>query len=146
MRSSRIDGDRSENFRLLKMLRQTSRNFGIEVYLSRNRLAKFVENTCASWAAAPAHARRRRYTCRGKLIRWCRMRNHPDAVSLDPVNNDMRTDQVSRVRSRQIVAPMAQCRIAGDGLQRAVEFVALRDQLVVPPGHLVNRLLTKSPV
>ena len=56
-----------------------------------------------------------------------------DAVGFGAVNNDMGTDQVSQMRRRQVVAVMAQLRVAADRLERVIDLVAVGQKLVLAP-------------
>ncbi len=60
--------------------------------------------------------------------------DNADAVSVGTVDDDVRTDQESQMRGRQVVATMAKLRVVADRLERIVDFVAVGQELVLAPG------------
>ena len=60
--------------------------------------------------------------------------DNANTVSVGTVDNDVSTDQVSQMRGRQVVATMAKLRVVADRLERIVDFVAVGQKLVLPPG------------
>ena len=56
-----------------------------------------------------------------------------DAVGVDPIDNNVGTDQIASVCRRQIGPAVAKLRVATDGLQCVVDLVTVGQQLVLSP-------------